>query len=166
MTGNFGPKNAKEAEIFAIEELIAETQYCIQSVMVDKKVSRSELARRLSCSAANVTQMLSENSNLTLETVAKVFYALEDRCKLSSEFLQQKAASTRLRKLRINSERMQKWFEQEQENIRSPKKPVPAHGATAAQVMQLAKQVAASRNISTKFENDNNKVSAENLIAA
>lgn len=84
----FGPKNAEESLIFAIEEFVADTQYCIQKVMNEKKVSRSELAKRLGCTPANVTQMLSENSNLRLDTVAKIFHALGDRCVLQSEFLE------------------------------------------------------------------------------
>lgn len=84
----FGPKNAEESLIFAIEEFVADSQYCIQKVMNEKKVSRSELARRLGCTPANVTQMLSENSNLRLDTVARIFHALEDRCVLQSEFLE------------------------------------------------------------------------------
>ena len=83
------PKNAEEAVIFAIEELVAETQYCIQKVMNLKSVNRSELARRLGCSPANVTQMLSEDSNLRLDTVAKIFHALEDECILKSKFLEE-----------------------------------------------------------------------------
>ena len=78
----FEPKNAMEAEIFAIEELIADTQYCIQSIMVEKNVTLSELAQRLGCSLANVTQMLSEDSNLTLESVARIFHALDDKCSI------------------------------------------------------------------------------------
>lgn len=84
----FGPKNAKESMTYAIGEFVADIQYCIQKVMNEKKVSRSELARRLGCSPANVTQMLSENSNLRLDTVAKIFHALGDRCVLKSEFLE------------------------------------------------------------------------------
>ena len=84
----FGPKNVEESVIYAVEEFIADSQYCIQKVMNEKKVSRSELARRLGCSPANITQMLSEDSNLRLDTVAKIFYALEDKCVLKSEFLE------------------------------------------------------------------------------
>ena len=82
-----GPKNTEEAEVFAIEELLAETQYCIQSVMGRKKVNRSELANRLGCTPANVTQMLSENSNLRLESIARIFYALGDKLIVKSEYL-------------------------------------------------------------------------------
>ena len=84
----FGPRNAEEAKVYAIEELVAETQYCIQCVMSRKSVSRSELAKRLGCSPANVTQMLSEDHNLTLESIAKIFHALEDKIVVSSTFLQ------------------------------------------------------------------------------
>lgn len=82
MENVFGPKNAEEAQIFAIEELIVEVQHVIQTRMVEKQVTRAELARRLGCKPAWVTQLLSEDSNLTLETVAKVFFALGEKCKV------------------------------------------------------------------------------------
>lgn len=84
----FGPKNRKESEVYAVEGLLAETQYCIESVMIQKKISRSELARRLDCTPANVTQMLSENSNLKLESVARIFQALGDTCIVRSRYLE------------------------------------------------------------------------------
>ena len=87
-----GPRNPEEAEVYAVEELLAETQYCIQSVMGRKKVSRSELANRLGCSPANVTQMLSEDSNLTLESIARIFHALEDKVSVKSEYLESRQA--------------------------------------------------------------------------
>ena len=83
-----GPKNSEEAEVYAIEELLAETQYCIQCVMGRMEVNRSELAKRLGCSPANVTQMLSENSNLTLESIARIFHALGDKLIVKSEYLE------------------------------------------------------------------------------
>ena len=88
----FGPRNPEEAEVYAVEELLAETQYCIQSVMGRKRVGRSELAKRLGCSPANVTQMLSEDSNLTLESIAKIFHALGDRVSVKSEYLESRQA--------------------------------------------------------------------------
>lgn len=88
----FEPRSPEEAEVYAVEELLAETQYCIQSVMGRKKVGRSELAKRLGCSPANVTQMLSEDSNLTLESIAKIFHALEDKVSVKSEYLKSRQA--------------------------------------------------------------------------
>ena len=90
----FGPKNRKESEVYAIEGLLAETQYCIESVMNRKNVSRSELARRLDCSPANVTQMLSEYSNLRLESVARIFHVLGDTCIVRSRYLESRKEST------------------------------------------------------------------------
>lgn len=87
-----GPRNPGEAEVYAVEELLADIQYCIQSVMHRKQVSRSELAKRLGCSPANVTQMLSEGSNLTLDSIARIFHALEDRVMVKSEYLENRRA--------------------------------------------------------------------------
>lgn len=88
MKNLFGPQNSEEAEVYAVEGLLAETQHCIQSVMNGKKVNRSELARRLGCTPANVSQMLSEYSNLTLESVARIFHVLDDRCVVKSRYLE------------------------------------------------------------------------------
>ena len=84
----FGPRNPEEAQVYAVEGLLAETQYCIQRVMNGKKVSRSALAKRLGCTPANVSQMLSEHSNLKLESVARIFHALGDTCIVKSRYLE------------------------------------------------------------------------------
>ena len=93
MKNMFGPQNSEEAEVFAVERLRSETQYCIESVMNGKGISRSELARKLGCSPANVTQMLSEYSNLTLVSVAKLFHALGDTCIVKSRYLESQKQS-------------------------------------------------------------------------
>ena len=103
-----GPRNLEEAEIYAIEALLADTQYCIQSVMGQKRISRSELAKRLGCSPANVTQMLSEHSNLTLESVARIFYALEDGVMVKSEYLERRRAKVLAEALHATWDRTQK----------------------------------------------------------
>ena len=112
MNNMFGPKNAKEAEVFAIEELIAETQYCIQSVMKEKGVRRSELAKRLGCSAANVTRMLSEDSNLTLESIARVLHAVDDKCMIRSKFLEESVRRSAVQNV-YSCDGLPKWLAQE-----------------------------------------------------
>ena len=71
----------------AIEVLRADVQFTIEKVMRVKGISRSELAKRIGCSAPNVTQLLAEDGNPTLETIGKVFCALDDVCRFESEFL-------------------------------------------------------------------------------
>lgn len=81
----FEVANHEEAEIFAFEELRAEIQLEIQKCLVDSGVSRRDLAKRMECSPAWVTQALGDDANLTLESVSKIFLALGRRCALRSE---------------------------------------------------------------------------------
>ncbi|MDH3665013.1 MAG: helix-turn-helix domain-containing protein, partial [Alphaproteobacteria bacterium] len=74
---DLGPRSEKERLIFAIEEMRVSVQWAIQEAMVDKGINRAELARRLGISAARVTQMLSEDANPRLETIAKVAFCLD-----------------------------------------------------------------------------------------
>lgn len=82
--GVFGPRGRDEEAIFAVEGLLADVQLSIQEAMLDRGVSRSELARRLACSPANVTQLLSEDANLTVQTVARIFHHLGMKCEFRS----------------------------------------------------------------------------------
>ncbi len=51
----------------------------IEQAMDKKAVSRTELAKRLDCSPANVTQLLRQGSNLTLKSLVDIALALEHR---------------------------------------------------------------------------------------
>ena len=84
MENFFEVSNHEEAEVFAFEELKAEIQLEIQKCLVDSGVTRRDLAKRMDCSAAWVTQALSDEANLTLESVSKIFLALGRRCVMSS----------------------------------------------------------------------------------
>jgi transcriptional regulator with XRE-family HTH domain len=88
----FGPKNEQERLVFAVEELRADLQLTIQEVMLSKGITRSDLAKRLGCSPANVTQLLAEDGNPTIETVARVFHALGDACQVRSLYLEEQIA--------------------------------------------------------------------------
>lgn len=79
-----GPKDSLEHEIFLAEYLKADIQQVIHSVMKDQGVTRKLLAERLSCSQAYITQLLDDDANLTLETIARVFAALDDEPVFSS----------------------------------------------------------------------------------
>jgi len=85
--GMFGPMDREEEAIFAVEGLLADVQLSIQEAMLDRGVSRSELARRLGCSPANVTQLLSEDANLTVQTVARIFHRLGMKCEFRSSLV-------------------------------------------------------------------------------
>jgi len=89
--GAFGAKSEQEREVFAIEGLRADVQLTIQEVMFAKGITRSHLAKLLGCSPANVTQLLAEDGNPTIESIARVFHALGDTCKFQSAFLEEQA---------------------------------------------------------------------------
>ncbi len=80
-----GPQNRNEAQIFAFEELRAEIQYQILRCLKEDGISQADLAKRLGCSAACVSQFLGDDANLTLESISKVFLALGRRPLLRTE---------------------------------------------------------------------------------
>lgn len=76
--------------IFAEEAFIADVQFAIHNLMLDKKVSRAKLARALNVSQPRITQMFGDTAkNLTLRTVARVFHILGEEPRISSERLDQ-----------------------------------------------------------------------------
>ena len=78
----FGPKSKDEASIFAFEELRADLQYEIMRRM--KESDHSSATRQNGRSAAWVSQILGDDANLTLETIANVFLALGSHCHVAS----------------------------------------------------------------------------------
>ena len=82
---NFGPKNYDEAVIFKMEELRADVQYDILRCLKQSGLSQAQLARKMGVSAAWVSQLLSDEANLTLESIAKVYHALGRECAFTSQ---------------------------------------------------------------------------------
>jgi transcriptional regulator with XRE-family HTH domain len=84
----FGPTDANEALIFATEELKADTQYEILRALSNAGMSQADLARKLGVSQAWVSQALSDDANLTIDTIAKIFLGLGLQCHFSSQPVQ------------------------------------------------------------------------------
>lgn len=84
-----GPKDKVEEEIFVTENFRADLQHAIYVVMRALGINRKELAKRLECSQANISQILSDEGNPTIETIARIFHALGDVPHISSEIFQQ-----------------------------------------------------------------------------
>lgn len=75
----FGPKNTEEAATFAAERLIGEVQLLVHELMAEQGVSKSELANRLGVSKPRISRLLGHHAqNVTLDTAARVIYALGD----------------------------------------------------------------------------------------
>lgn len=81
-------------EAFVEESVIADVQYEICRLMKEGGVSRAELARRLAVSAPYVTQLLNDDANLTLRTVARVFDALGDAVVICAKSSMKRVDST------------------------------------------------------------------------
>lgn len=90
------PRNESEREIFAIEGFRVDVQYRIHKVMRRRGVTQRELARRLKLSESRVSQFFSDECNITIRQLAKIFHALEDECFVSSRFLEELQAATTL----------------------------------------------------------------------
>ena len=75
-------KSVRNEKNIEVEYLLLTAQDLILSAMNEQEISKSELARRLGVSPANVTQLLSGDRNLTLKTLADIAYVLGLRVSL------------------------------------------------------------------------------------
>ncbi len=79
-------KMTQDEMISAEEELIVDVQVAIHTLMLDRGLSRADLARELGVSQARVSQMFSDDAkNLTLRTVAKIFRVLGQECRITCD---------------------------------------------------------------------------------
>jgi DNA-binding Xre family transcriptional regulator len=77
---NKSQKSDQDREIVLAEErFLLQTQSAIQKLLNDKDIKYRDLANRLKVSEARISQMFGdEASNLTLRTIAKIFYHLNE----------------------------------------------------------------------------------------
>lgn len=66
----------EDQRLFEQERVIVEVTEMISKLMEEQDVSKTELARRLETSRANVTQMLDGRRNMTLRTLVDVVFHL------------------------------------------------------------------------------------------
>lgn len=75
---------AVDAKMIAAEEnLVIDVQFLIQDVMNETVMTRAELAKRTGLSKARLTQIMRPEANLTLRTVARLLYALNEEVVVS-----------------------------------------------------------------------------------
>lgn len=74
-----------EREIEAIEGFMVDVQVYLNEIMHAKKVSRAELARRMGVSRARVSQMFSDDANVTVRQLARAAYHLGEEPRVESE---------------------------------------------------------------------------------
>ncbi len=70
--------------IYEQERLLVDATELLSTAMETTGAKRGDLAQRLGCSKAYITQILRGNKNLTLRTLADVFWALNHRVVLRS----------------------------------------------------------------------------------
>lgn len=68
---------SEDAKIFARNSLDMLDR--INTIMEEKNISQRELAKRLNVSPATISNMLSAGHNLTLKTISKLEYVLEEK---------------------------------------------------------------------------------------
>ena len=73
--------------LFQQERVIMEVTELICALMEEEDVSKAELAKRLSTSKANVTQMLDGRRNMTIRTVSDVLFHLGHVLEISDKNL-------------------------------------------------------------------------------
>ncbi|MDR6292371.1 transcriptional regulator with XRE-family HTH domain [Inquilinus ginsengisoli] len=85
------------AEIIEAEEaFVVDVQFCIQTLMNVKGWTQADLARALDVSPARVSQMFADDAHdLRLRTVARIFAAMGETCRLSNPTVEDRLASDR-----------------------------------------------------------------------
>jgi transcriptional regulator with XRE-family HTH domain len=120
----FKPNDRAEADIFALEELRAEIQYDILRMLHEDGITKAGLARELGVSSARVSQLLDDDANLTLETLAKISVALRRKLRFRFEPLESDCVAgleDQMAKLAIQDAGLEKWFETREADLVSPK---------------------------------------------
>ena len=75
---------ADDLEIEAMEGFMVDVQVYLHEIMVAKGVSRAELARRMGVSRARVSQMFSDDYNVSVRQLARAAYHLGEEPRVES----------------------------------------------------------------------------------
>ena len=86
-------ESLKDAFEYRLEVLILEITEKFSKRMIDKKINRSQLAKRLNITSPAVTKILNGNSNFTLKTLLSIADALE--LDLEIDFKEKNIVTTR-----------------------------------------------------------------------
>jgi transcriptional regulator with XRE-family HTH domain len=76
-------EDASFRRLYEREKVIESFLNRIQQVMDRQSVTRAELARRMECSAANITQLMRRTTNLTVATMVDLAFSLDQKVTLS-----------------------------------------------------------------------------------
>lgn len=86
MTKNMPPADPKVIE--AEENLLIDFQVAIQEMMSEKNINRSQLAERSGMSKARISQILGNESNPTVKSMARLFHAMNERAMVTRKPVQ------------------------------------------------------------------------------
>jgi transcriptional regulator with XRE-family HTH domain len=92
---SLGPRDAAEAQIFAVERFRVDIQHHIQTLMNRRGMTQKQLAEKLGISEARVSQFFSHDCNLTLKGLARIFHALDAECSIASRDVREPPSSGR-----------------------------------------------------------------------
>lgn len=85
---SLGPKTNAEAVIYAEENLRVDLQHRLQKLLNYRKLTRRQLAARVGMTEASVSRLFSGAANPRLDTIARLFHALDDECIITSKQLE------------------------------------------------------------------------------
>ena len=68
-------------------ELVIEMQFSVQAAMKKNNLNQKKLAELVGCSASNISQMLADDANPRIETIARALSAMGEEFKFVTETL-------------------------------------------------------------------------------
>ncbi len=77
----------KNKLIQAEEKFLIDVQYIIQKIMIEMKITSSELAQQLGISDQEFESIFSADGDIGIRLLARVFAVLDDECYLTSRVL-------------------------------------------------------------------------------
>ncbi|PCJ44578.1 MAG: hypothetical protein COA81_01360 [Alphaproteobacteria bacterium] len=87
MSKLFEPKNHEESIVAVAMGLVMDMQFSVQAAMKNRIISQKRLAELMGCSASNVSQMLADDANPRVETIAKALAVMEEKFIFATESL-------------------------------------------------------------------------------
>ena len=69
--------NQDARRLYEAEALELEAAELVARLMEERKISRTELAKKIGKSKSHITQLLSGSRNMTLKTLSEVLFALD-----------------------------------------------------------------------------------------
>jgi transcriptional regulator with XRE-family HTH domain len=88
-------KDRDDEQALAVESFIVDAQFRIHQLLKEAGVSQSQLAEKLGLSKARVSAMFGPKPNLTLETMGRIFAALNEPAVLTSPRIERRLRALR-----------------------------------------------------------------------